>query len=81
MASRAAALRYRLEVEVFDKLVISNAVLLEECRGNPNDDAIVDTYWIKFARAQEDAAGGDVGDVQEGAAQEGAAQEGAAEEG
>ncbi|KAI4609859.1 uncharacterized protein J4E87_010976 [Alternaria ethzedia] len=70
LANRVAALRYRLEIEVSDKLVISNAVLLEECRGNLDDLAIVDAYSFKFDAAQKGTVGEDVGGVQEGATEE-----------
>ncbi|KAI4925293.1 hypothetical protein J4E85_007171 [Alternaria conjuncta] len=71
LANRVAALRYRLQIEVSDKLVISNAVLLEKCRDNPDDLAIVDACSVQFDTARGEAAGEDAGGVQEGAAEEG----------
>ncbi|KAI4647267.1 uncharacterized protein J4E79_010419 [Alternaria viburni] len=71
LANRVAALRYRLQIEVSDKLVISNAVLQKECRDNPDDLAIVDAISVQFDTARGEAAGEDAGGVQEGAAEEG----------
>ncbi|KAI4620795.1 hypothetical protein J4E83_005156 [Alternaria metachromatica] len=65
--NRAEALRYRLEDEGSDELVVSNAVILEECRDNSNDTAVVDAILMKFDAGQGEDAGG----VQEEGAQEG----------
>ncbi|KAI4656632.1 uncharacterized protein J4E78_006522 [Alternaria triticimaculans] len=69
--NRAEALRYRLEDEGSDELVVSNAVILEECRDNSNDTAVVDAILMKFDVGQGQAAGEDVGGVQEEGTQEG----------